>query len=74
MLILDPARLSNFVKKTTLPVYYALPFYLACESMQHRDVSAGTTGATAVAPKFSNTLTLLQPWGADSAHHWRCRT
>ena len=27
-----------------------------------------------VAPKFSDTLTLLQPGGADSAHHWHGRT
>ena len=33
---------------------------------QDRDVS---TGATGVAPKFSDTLTLFQPGGADSAHH-----
>ena len=39
-----------------------------------RDVSTGATGATAVAPKFSDTLTLFQPGGADSAHHWRGRT
>ena len=28
-----------------------------------RDVTAGATGATAVAPKFSDTLTLFQPGG-----------
>ena len=28
-----------------------------------RDVSAGATGVTAVAPKFSDTLTLSQPGG-----------
>ena len=39
-----------------------------------RDVFAGATGATAVAPKFSDTLTLSQPGGADSAHHRRGRT
>ena len=39
-----------------------------------RDVSAGATGATAVAPKFSDTLTLSQPWGADFAYHRRGRT
>ena len=40
-----------------------------------RDVSAGATGATAVAPKFSDTLTLSQPGGgADSTHHCRGRT
>ena len=33
----------------------------------HRDVSA-------VAPKFSDTLTLSQPWGADSDYHCRGRT
>ena len=39
-----------------------------------RDVSTGAIGATAVAPKFSDTLTLFQPRGADSAHHWHGRT
>ena len=33
------------------------------------------TGATRVAPKFSDTLTLFQPGGGeDYAHHWRSRT
>ena len=32
-----------------------------------RDVSAGATGATAVASKFSDALTIFQPGGADSA-------
>ena len=35
--------------------------------MHIRDVTAGATGATAVAPKFSDALTLFQPGGADSA-------
>ena len=39
-----------------------------------RDVTTGATGATAVAPKFLDTLTLSQPGGADSAHHCRGRT
>ena len=38
-----------------------------------RDVIAGATGVTAVAPKFSDTLSLSQPKGADSAHHRRGR-
>ena len=42
--------------------------------MLSRDVSAGATGATEVAPKFSDTLTLFQPRGADTAHHWQGRT
>ena len=42
--------------------------------MQCRDVSTGATGATGVAPKFSDTLTLFQLRGADSAHHWHGRT
>ena len=42
--------------------------------IQFRDVSAGATGATAVAPKFSDTLTLSQPGGEDSAHHRRGRS
>ena len=33
--------------------------------MYYRDVSAGATGATEVAPKFSDTLTLSQLGGAD---------
>ena len=40
----------------------------------YRDVSTGATGATAVAPKFSDALTLSQPRGADSAHHRRGRS
>ena len=32
------------------------------------------TGTTAVAPKFSDTLTLFQPGVADSAHHRGGRT
>ena len=39
-----------------------------------RDVSTGATGATEGAPKFSDTLTLSQPRGADSAHHYRGRS
>ena len=42
--------------------------------MYSRDVSTGATGvtgATAVAPKFSVTLTLSLPGGADSAHNRR---
>ena len=36
-----------------------------------RDVSTGATGATEVAPKFSDTLTLSPPWGADFAQSQR---
>ena len=39
-----------------------------------RDVTTGATGATEVAPKFSDTLTLSQPRGADSTHHCRGRS
>ena len=42
--------------------------------MVNRDVTTGATGATAVAPKFSDTLTLSQPRGADSAHYCRGRS
>ena len=38
-----------------------------------RDVITGATGATEVAPKFSDILTLSSPGGADSAHHCRGR-
>jgi hypothetical protein len=41
--------------------------------LRARDVSTGATGATEVAPKFSDTLTLSPPGGADSAHHRRGR-
>ena len=40
---------------------------------QGRDVLTGATGATAVAPKFSDTLALSKPRGAESAHHRRGR-
>ena len=40
----------------------------------HRDVTTGATGATKVASKFSDTLTLSYPMGADSAHHHRGRS
>ena len=36
-------------------------------SYLYRDVTAGATGAIAVAPKFSDSLTLFQPGGTDSA-------
>ena len=36
--------------------------------IDHRDVTAGATGGTAVTPKFSDALTLFKPGGgADSA-------
>ena len=38
------------------------------------DVSIGVKGTTAVAPKFSDTLTLFQPGVVDSAHHQCSRT
>ena len=39
-----------------------------------RDVTTGATGATEVAPKFSDTFTLFQPRRADSAQHHRGRS
>ena len=42
--------------------------------MSNRDVTAGATGATAVAPKFSGTLTLFQPGGQILHQHRRGRT
>ena len=44
------------------------------DAMPFRDVTTGATGATSVAPKFSDTLALSQPRGADSAHHCRGRS
>ena len=32
-------------------------------------ITTGATGTTTVAAKFSDTLTLFQPWGANSPHH-----
>ena len=40
----------------------------------NRDVTTGATGATVVAPKFSDTLTLSQPRWAYSAYHRRGRS
>ena len=48
--------------------------FIGSKAMAFRDVSAGATGATVVAPTFSDTLTLSQPGGADSAHDRRGRT
>ena len=42
--------------------------------LNSRDVTIGATGATPVAPKFSDTLTLSQPRGTDFAHHRRGRS
>ena len=47
---------------------------LILENRLCRDVTTGATGATAVEPKFLDTLTLSQPRGADSAHHRRGRS
>ena len=38
---------------------------------KNRDVSTGRDWCDRSHPKFSDTLTLFQPRGADSAHHWR---
>ena len=37
--------------------------YVLLGTIAYRDVTTGATGATAVAPKFSDTLTLFQPGG-----------
>ena len=42
-----------------------------CTVNSYRDVTAG---ATTVAPKFSDLLTLFQPGGADSDQHLKGRT
>ena len=47
-----------------------LPFQLS--KVQGRNCRGD--GETAVAPKFSDTLTLSEPRGADSAHHHRGRS
>ena len=46
---------------------------MACDAgiiSKYRDVTTGATGATEVAPKSSDTLTLSQPRGTDSTHHY----
>ena len=43
-------------------------------TVHNRDVTTEATGATEVAPKFSDALTLSRPRGADSAHHRRGRS
>ena len=60
--------------KVCLLTYFSLlnrNTYIFCYivATKGRDVTAGATGATAVAPKFSDALTLFQPWWADSAQH-----
>ena len=51
------------MKELLLVYYISNSFFVAtC-----RDVTAGATGVTAVAPKFSYTLNLFQPGLADSA-------
>ena len=50
---------------------FQIQFLTRKSNSKCRDV---TTGATAVAPKFSDTLILSQPRGADSAHHRRGRS
>ena len=61
----------NKVKK--IINFLPLSIYLTPGLELSRDVTTGATGATAVAPKFSDTLTLSPPRGADSAHHPRGR-
>ena len=67
---------SRFFRRWMVPIRYLSRFFCASWAWNHicRDVSTGATGATEVAPKFSNTLTLSPPGrGADSAHHCRGR-
>ena len=69
--------LSTFYEMSMLSIVQLRSFHKC------RDVSTGATGATEVAPKFSDTLTLSPPGGgansahqgggADSAHHCRGR-
>ena len=42
------------------------PHFIRPTYYQYRDVTTGANGATEVAPKFSDVLTLSQPRGADS--------
>ena len=49
-------------------------FFAKVGLYQTRDVTTGATGATMVAAKFSDSLTLSQTRGSDSAHHRRGRS
>jgi hypothetical protein len=86
----DPMKEKRGIKKYVYPIWIwifvcsqLLRFLLILmvgygekfKTRHYRDVSTGATGATVVAPKLSDTLTLCQPGkGADSAHHRRGRT
>ena len=48
--------------------------YIQLKYLPGPDVSTGATSMTAVAHKFSGTLSLFQHGAADSAHHRRGRT
>jgi hypothetical protein len=63
----------NYGISTNADLTYTIFHHNALFVASIRDVSTGATGATVVAPKFSDTLTLCQPGGADSAHHRRGR-
>ena len=53
------------------PFFFELHSAVQCSG---RDVTIVATGATAVAPRFLDTLPPSQPRGADSAHHHRGRS
>ena len=54
---------AKLQKSALRNLYTVLVFTLNILDIYSRDVSAGATGATAVEPKFSDSLTLSQPGG-----------
>jgi hypothetical protein len=78
--ILSQTKMSSFQPVTSQPFYLSAhpadPHWFTTESITHilREVTIGATGATADAPKFSNTLTLFQPGRQILPLHRRSRT
>ena len=75
----SPAQLSplHFGPCTLrLKTFWPVTFWLLAFSLfyPNRDVTTGTTDKTAVAPKFSDVLTLFQPGGQILPYHCRGRT
>ena len=65
----------HFVKMSQMQIFYTKSCNL-CQartrlSSRYKDVSTGAIGVTAVAPKFSDTLTVSPPGGTDSVYHRR---
>ena len=74
-IIIHPATVRIILKIVGFVIFCILTRkYEFGQSVPGRDVTTGVTSATAVAPYFSDTLTLSQPRQADYAHHPRGRS